>query len=221
MHTSYMNLADWGLVPSNGLIIVDPFNPANGEALLVDTAWDNDQTEEILDWVSDSLGVALTAAVFTHAHDDKMGGVAAVRARGIPTYAHSASNRIATDKGLRPAENNLDLTTGETVTLAANAQVMFPGGGHTVDNIVVSHAPTEVVFGGCLIRPGGTTSLGNTAEADISGWGASVDRVADAFPEASIIVPSHGPPAGRELFELTRRLADAVANTDSGIVDGN
>ena len=215
VHSSYRDMEVWGLVLSNGLIIVDA-----DEALLVDTAWDNLQTNQILDWVEDSLGVALSGAVFTHAHDDKMGGVAAIRDRNIPTYAYSETNRIAIQKSLTPAEIDLDLVEGQVVSFLAGTSVLFPGGGHTIDNIVVAHEGSGVLFGGCLVRPGGTESLGNTAEASMQTWASAIEVTGRVYPWAEIVVPSHGPPADRALLDLTKRLtveadADADVNADA------
>ena len=200
LHTSYKNLPQWGPFPSNGLIVLD------GEStILVDTAWTNAQTQTLLSWVDSTLKRPVTHAVMTHAHDDKMGGVAVLKARGILTYAHVLSNRVAPSRGLTPAEHDLDLQVGDTHRLG-RVTVLYPGPGHTVDNIVVS-VPPRIVFGGCLIRPGATKSLGNTADAVVEQWADTVLRVAGRFADAQLVVPSHGPPGGRRLFDHTAQLA--------------
>lgn len=91
-----------------------------------------------------------------------------------------------------------------------NLEFFYPGPGHTRDNIVVYYAPAKVLFGGCLIRPGGSDNLGNTADGDVAGWADAVRRVAAQFPEAEIVIPSHGPPGGRELLDHTIALAEAA-----------
>src|SRR5690606_31882727 len=77
LHLSTLEIKPWGEVPAYGLVVL-----RGEESLLVDTAWTDAQTEEIVRWASDTLGAPITAAVFTHAHQDKMGGVGALRARG-------------------------------------------------------------------------------------------------------------------------------------------
>jgi len=77
---------------------------------------------------------------------------------------------------------------------------LYPGGGHSHDNIVVYDRESQIIFGGCLIRPGNSDSLGYTGDADIEYWSQAAKNVANAFPEGSIVVPSHGEPGGREIL---------------------
>jgi glyoxylase-like metal-dependent hydrolase (beta-lactamase superfamily II) len=202
MHTSYKELPGWGPVPSNGLVVV-----SGGEAVLVDTAWNDEQTGAILDWAAEELRSPIARAVFTHAHEDKMGGVAAVRARGVQTFAHPLSNAAAALHDLEPAEYTLSFDQDGLAESPAPLVVYYPGPGHTQDNIVVEVPGTKVLFGGCLIRPPESTSLGNTTDANIGNWDDAVINVKERFPNAEIVVPSHGRPGGRELFDLTVKLA--------------
>ncbi len=204
LHTSYKNLKKWGPFPSNGLFVVS----ADG-VTLVDSAWTNSQTDILLDWAAATFEQPVVQAVVTHAHEDKMGGVAALKARNIATYAHALTNRDAHKRGLEPAAHTLAFGPDQTVQLD-RLTVFYPGPGHTEDNIVAAISP-RIVFGGCLIRPGKTKSLGNTADADIAAWGPTVDRVAARFPSATLIIPSHGPPGGRTLLDNTARLARTAA----------
>lgn len=206
MHTSVKEIAPWGEVPSNGLVLL---LPGESGALLIDTAWDDAQTLEIIAWSRQTLGVPITRAVLTHAHEDKMGGVNALHDHGIDTFASSLSNTLAAERGLTPAANVIDFEQGISTQFGV-VVVMDPGAGHTADNIVVAWPERDLLFGGCLIRPGDATSLGNTADADIDHWGEAVAAAASRFEEASIVVPSHGPPGGRELLSHTIALVEAV-----------
>ncbi len=202
LHLSTFVIEPWGEVPSYGLVV-----DREGGALLVDTAWTDAQTEEILRWADETLGRPITAAVFTHAQQDKMGGVAALRARGVATYAAADSNALAVARGLVPAEHALAFDAEDVSRELAPAVVFDPGGGHTEDNIVVALPEAGVLFGGCLVRPADATNLGNTADADVGHWADAVEAVAARFPDLEVVVPSHGRPAGRELLALTIRLA--------------
>ena len=203
MHTSYKRLPKWGLVRSNGLVV----ETADGGAFMVDTAWNDPQTRQIMRW-SSARGRPIVGAVFTHAHDDKMGGVAALRADKIPTFAHPLSNLDAPARGLTPAEYDLAFDAAGIATLAAGGiEVMYPGPGHTRDNIVAYVPAARLLFGGCLIRPGGSKSLGNTADGNVETWGPSVRNVEQRYSAAKIVVPSHGPPKGPELLPHTIDLA--------------
>ncbi len=205
MHTTVHETETWGPVPSNGIIVVGATH-----AVLVDTAWTNAQTQTILEWTADVLDTPVTAAVFTHAHQDKMGGVQALRDAGVATYAHPLSNEIAPTHGLVPAEFDLAISDdGSVITPEelALVDVFYPGAGHTRDNIVVNARGADILFGGCLVRSGGSTSLGNTDEASIPDWAQSADNVTRRFPDATVVVPSHGPPGGPDLLALTADLA--------------
>ncbi|MCK9542000.1 MAG: subclass B1 metallo-beta-lactamase [Novosphingobium sp.] len=215
LHSTYHEVPGFGRVLSNGLVVEN----AQG-SVLVDTAWDDAQTRAILDWARGTLRKPVTAAIVTHAHADKMGGMAALHAAGVTTFANRRSNEDAPARGLVPARLPLDFTAdGELAPASAEAvgralsplRIAYPGGGHTRDNIVVGIRGSNVVFGGCLIRPGDAADLGNTGDADLAHWADSAEAVGKAFPQATIIVPSHGPPAGRELLALTARLARQAA----------
>ena len=203
LHTSYYELPGIGPVPSNGLIVVD-----GEEATLIDTAWTEAQTATVLDWAKAETGVAVTRAVFTHAHQDKMGGVGVLRQRGIETFAHRLSNELASSRDLVPAEFELDF--GDGTAALGSVLAFYPGPGHTRDNIVIWHGPSKILFGGCLVRPAGAKTLGNTADAVVADWADSVRNTAVRFGRAGLVIPSHGRPGGAELLEETIGLAEGA-----------
>lgn len=204
VHTSYWGDPNFGPFPANGLLVFD-----GSSSILVDSAWTDEQTGAILDW-AEEMGHPVTKAVFTHAHEDKMGGVGAIRDRGIETYALSLTNELAEANGFVPAASDLSLyLNGEPARIGPVA-FFYPGGGHSPDNIVAHIEADGVLFGGCLIRPGRARSLGNTEDAVMDHWAAAVELVDAWFPDADIVVPTHGPPGGRELFDLTVDLTRAA-----------
>ncbi len=218
MHTTYATIEGWGTFQSNGLIVL-----TENTAVLVDTAWNNTQTETILSWVDEVLGTPITSAVFTHAHNDKMGGVQSVKNRGAATYAHPLSNKLAPSEGVVPAEFDLIVANDGSATIPedhpnsnlADLEIFYAGAAHTVDNIVLKVDGTDILFGGCLIRQGGSKSLGNTGDASVPDWPETVRKIEARFPNASVVIPSHGPPAGRELITLTTQLAEEAQIPDS------
>lgn len=210
LHTSMKQMDKWGNVPSNGLVV------EKGDfSILVDTAWDDRQTEQIMSWASQTLKKPIRWAVFTHAHSDKMGGVAALRKQGVITYAAADSNQLAPLAGLMPAEHDLKFDAQQSTDILDPLVIFDPGPGHTADNIVVGLPYRGIVFGGCLIRPAGTDSLGNTDDADIAHWKTAVIAVSERFPLAKQVIPSHGAPGGRELLALTAQLAEKAAAVSS------
>jgi glyoxylase-like metal-dependent hydrolase (beta-lactamase superfamily II) len=217
IHKSYKIVEPWGPVLSQGLVI----DTDNG-VILVDTAWTDQETDDLLQLIVEEAGALPAMAVVTHAHDDKMGGMAALHRAGVETYAHYLSNKDAPARGLSPAKSEM-FRSGDFQILAIGGpaaeagvveadgvSVYYPGPGHTRDNIVVYYAPEKVLFGGCLIRPGASNTLGYTADGDISHWAQATRSVAERFPAAEIVIPSHGAAGGRELLDHTMALAEAA-----------
>ena len=91
----YLDMPGFGAVASNGLIVRD-----GGRVLVVDTAWTDDQTAQILNWIKREINLPVALAVVTHAHQDKMGGMDALHAAGIATYANALSNQLAPQEGM-------------------------------------------------------------------------------------------------------------------------
>jgi glyoxylase-like metal-dependent hydrolase (beta-lactamase superfamily II) len=202
MHTSYKNVEPWGLIFTNGLVI-----ERDDSSILIDTAWNVQQTAQIIEWAKTKLNKPIKASIHTHAHSDKMGGMFALHKENINTFASSMSNKLAPTHDLIPAKNNLDISSVGDQTQWEGLSVLYPGGGHTHDNIVVYDSESQVIFGGCLIRPGKSGSLGFTGDANLDYWSQAAQNVSNAFPEGNIVVPSHGKPGGREVLNNTIKIA--------------
>lgn len=188
--------ADWGNVPANGLLIED-----GEESLLVDTGWNVRQTELLLTWARDTLHRPVRAAVVTHFHVDRTAGVPVLAARGIPVHGLEDTAKLASTNG-SPAPTQT--FSGER-TLGP-IELFFPGAAHARDNLVVWHRASGMLFGGCAVKDGDAKGLGNVADADLSAWPASIDRMRQRFPEARTVVPGHGQPGGPELLTHTQAL---------------
>src|SRR5262245_36219704 len=130
-------------VESNGLVV-----RLGGGALLVDTAFTEVQTERLLDWAERSVG-PVGDAIVTHAHADRIGGLAALRRRGIParTLDQTVERARAENRPLPEAVVSLARPLFDD---PRGFQVFYPGPGHTVDNIVVWFPAARVLHGGCL-----------------------------------------------------------------------
>ena len=150
-HTSYLDMPGFGAVASNGLIVRD-----GGCVLVVDTAWTDDQTAQILNWIKQEINLPVALAVVTHAHQDKMGGMDALHAAGIATYANALSNPACPARGDGCGATQPDFRRqwlGRTSNRAnfGPLKVFYPGPGHTSDNITAGIDGTDIAFGGCLI----------------------------------------------------------------------
>ena len=123
----------------------------------------------------------------TPAHQDKMGGMDALHAAGITTYANALSNQLAR-KGMVAAQHSLTFAANGWVEPATRAQLwpaqgILPGPGHTSDNITVGIDGTDIAFGGCLIKDSKAKSLGNLSDADTEHYAASARAFGAAFPK--------------------------------------
>jgi len=84
-----------------------------------------------------------------------------------------------------------------------SVEVFFPGAGHTQDNLVVWVPQHRTLFGGCIVKNAHDRTLGNTADADLREWPASLRRLQTRYGQASLVVPGHGEPGGPELLQHT------------------
>ena len=106
--------------------------------LVVDTAWTDDQTAQILNWIKQEINLPVALAVVTHAHQDKMGGMDALHAAGIAT-CHALSNQLARKRdgcgATQPDFRRQWLGRTSNRAQLGPLKVFYPGPGHTSDNI--------------------------------------------------------------------------------------
>ena len=203
--------------PSNGMLL-----ESNGESVLFDRAWDYRQTNVLLGWAASTLKKPVRRAVITHSHNDRLGGLGALRRAGVSAVALGATVERAAAEGLiasaarSPVPGGgvdaavvLDSVAGLSRSSkrdAAGFELFFPGPGHSPDNVVVYYASSRVLFGGCLIKPDTATTTGNVADANVGEWPHAVARVAGKFPEAVTVVPGHGAVSSRAAFRVTQAI---------------
>ena len=207
-HTSYLDMPGFGAVASNGLIVRD-----GGRVLLVDTAWTDDQTAQILNWIKQEINLPVALAVVTHAHQDKMGGMDAA-CGGDCDLCQCVVEPACPARGLVAAQHSLTFAANGWVdqqprpTLARSRY--FTPAPATVTNITVGIDGTDIAFGGCLIKDSKAKSLGNLGDADTEHYAASARAFGAAFPKASMIVMSHSAPDSRAAITHTARMADKL-----------
>jgi metallo-beta-lactamase class B len=184
VHTSNKKLGD-RVYPSNGLVV-----EAEDGVVVIDTPWDTIQSVQLLEWIKVNLKKKVLCCIVTHAHADRIGGIAIFKQRGINVLSTPLTAERAGQRGFlepEPALPNDTLLTWGNVT----AECFFPGKGHTDDNIVVWFPGERILFGGCLVKSGSATGLGNIADADLLAWPVSIYRVMRKFPDHRIVVPGH------------------------------
>ncbi len=204
LHVSWKTLPAWGRISSNGVVVL-----GSSEALLVDTAWGDEPTEALLDYVEREHHRRVTHLVVTHAHDDRVGGIRAALARGVVVHELALTAERSAAQGYPPPtetfERELPLDVDGT-----RAEVFFPGAAHAPDNVVVFLPASRILVGGCMIREASASSIGNLADASLETWGESLRAVEARFPTPAIVVPGHGAPGDATLLAHTAELVRAT-----------
>ncbi len=195
-HITYLNTVDYGKVPCNGMIVC-----YKNEAVVFDTPTDDKVSAELIDWITKSLDCKITAVIPTHYHIDNLGGLEEFHRHGIPSYAYKKTIEKTKNLKLPLPQNSFDsvleLRVGNKKIYAE-----YVGEGHTCDNIIGYFPLDKIMFGGCLIKEKGA-GKGNLAEASPDKWSETVSKVKQKFPETITIIPGHGKPGGKELFDYT------------------
>lgn len=205
-HTTWKLLQNGTPFPSSGLLVM-----GSRLALLIDTTWPIHEMEPLLAKTRGLVGNRLLSLAVTHAHDDRMSGIEIARGQGIRSYAHILTQEDAPGRGLPLADSTWKGQKKRFHLGGTAVELFYPGPGHTRDNIVAYVEGAGVFFGGCMLRSSG---LGNTADADLSEWPSSMDRVMKEYGDrTTIAVPGHGDPGGPELLERTRAIAAEAARS--------
>ena len=191
IHTSY-GMVSGVLTDAHGVIIVN-----NHKIVLVDTCWTNEQTASLLKQISDKFHDPVSLAIITHAHDDRIGGIDTLQKNSIKTISTSLTSQKAYLAGFGKPAPELDPKLTEFNLQDSGSgdikiEVLYPGPGHTEDNITVWIPVDHVLFGGCLIKALEWDSLGYLADAYIDKWASSVRVLQIRYPDAVIVVPGHG-----------------------------
>lgn len=200
IHISYASDPNFGRFPSNGLILTN-----NNEAFLFDTPFTNEQTKELLDFITDSLKIKVIGFVPNHWHNDCVGGVEYLKSIGIKTYANQLTIDILKEKGLPYPEiefkDSLQLFLGNKEILC-----YYLGAAHSMDNIVVWIPSEQILFAGCMAKNIDSKNLGNTVDGDLKTYPTTIQNVIDKFPNAKIVITGHGNFGGIELLTHTHEL---------------
>jgi metallo-beta-lactamase class B len=211
VHVSEDETERWGTIPANGMLLV-----GEEESLLIDTGWNEPQAARIAEFARDQLEKPIRTVIVTHAHGDRMGGLRAIAAPEVVVYAHELTAgevaKLALPlKKVIGFEQSLDITIG-----GHPLELYYPGGGHTKDNITVWLPEAKILFGGCIVKSGRSTDLGNREDAVLAEWPMSLLRLLQRYPTVELVIPGHGPPGGSELLHHTLGLLEQVISSTSG-----
>lgn len=173
---------------------------------MVDTPWTEAQTQELLDMSRERFGVQVRLAVITHAHEDRLGGSAALLAGNVPAFYTERTARLAQKQGYQLLEPRLAPHSAVFRIGGVEMEVYFPGEGHTTDNMTVWFPGERALFAGCLVKSVSSAGIGNVAEANLGEWPNTLDRLLAKYAEAVTVIPGHGEWGGLNLIAHTRGL---------------
>ncbi|MGF7138100.1 subclass B1 metallo-beta-lactamase [Roseimarinus sediminis] len=202
VHQTYSTSEVYGRFSSNGMLLI-----SKQKALMIDTPISPEHTAIIYKYLRDSMNVEITTFIGGHSHDDCIGGMAYLQQQGVYTILGAGTKRLCQQLNL-PLP---DTTFEETLSFPfeeQNIECYFPGGGHTPDNIVVFIPQESLLFGGCLIKAAEARGLGNTADAEITSWKSSVERVQEKYGNAKWVIPGHGQVGDSSLLKHTIKLVE-------------
>ncbi len=201
MHVSYGEVPGYGRVAANGLIFIE-----GHKAILFDSPWNDTQTEVLITYLEEEMGLKMKGFVPNHWHNDCMGGLGYLKSRKIISYANSLTQQIAREKGLPVPDHgfsdSLVLRLGRK-----EVRCYFPGAAHSTDNIVVWIPSEKILFPGCICKSADARNLGNTADGDLAAYPKTVEWIIRKFPDAKTVIPGHGGYGGPELLTHTHSMA--------------
>lgn len=172
-------------VPSNSLYIL-----TDDGVVLIDTPWDTTQIKPLIDTLRLFHASKIIATISTHFHEDRTAGVNYLKSIGVRTFASRKTIQLCKQKKFEvPA---LEFHTDTTLNFGnRKIQIFYPGAGHTPDNIVVWLEKEKILFGGCLVKSVDAGDLGNIADADLSAWPETMEKLMKKFPSRKYVIPGH------------------------------
>lgn len=204
LHTSFKYVDGYGLVDSNGLIVLD-----NNQAYIIDTPWSEEDTKLLLSWITDR-GDDLMASISTHSHEDRTAGIQFLNSKSVPTYTSELTYELLASEG-KPLPTHF-FKGNEFILGNGLIKLYYPGAGHTEDNIVAWLPRTKILFAGCLVRGHEWESLGNVTDASINSWADSIRNIKFKQYPIQMVIPGHGKLGSSDILEHTIDLAEAASN---------
>jgi metallo-beta-lactamase class B len=200
VHVSYIP-GENGRVPCNGLILVN-----KGKAFLFDTPNNDTTTDVLLDYISKTMKLEITGFLSNDWHWDSMGGLKAVQARGIRSYAHEMTRTVAAQKKLAVADQGFN--DSMLLSLAnMHIECYYFGPAHTMDNIVVWIPELRILFADCMVKELKAKDLGYTADGSAEAYPATLRKVKERFRNAKYVIPGHGAFGSTALIDHTLNMA--------------
>lgn len=184
IYTTY-NTYEGEQIPANGMYLI-----TNGGVVLFDTPWDTTQFQPLLDSIKLRHNKDVILCIATHWHGDRTEGLEYYKQKGIKTYTTILTDELSKKNNKKRAEF---LMTKDTLFNIGqySFETYFPGGGHTVDNIVVWFKKEKILYGGCLIKGADADNLGYLGDANVAEYENTLKNVQEKCPNPNYIIISH------------------------------
>lgn len=181
----------------------------NKGVVLFDTPWDTAQFQNLLDTIYARHHKKVVMCVATHFHEDRSGGLEYYRSKGIKTYTTRMTDSLSRLKGEKRAEFLMDHDTTFHIG-QFSFRVIYPGGGHTIDNIIVWFEKEKILYGGCLIKSADASNLGNLADADIHDYAKTIRNIQSLCRNPKYIITGHDDWRNKHSLQHTLELAEKL-----------
>ena len=199
VHTSYIDLPDYGPFSCNGLIVIE-----DGNAIIFDTPVSDSIAKELIRFVRKKLNCKIKAVIVNHFHEDCLGSLNVFHQKGIPSFANRLTQKMATQN----QETSPTIGFNDSLVIELEDQFIenrFLGKAHSPDNIISYIPKDKILFGGCMIKSM-NASKGNLSDASVEEWPKTVQRIKTLYPDIKYVVPGHGEVGGTELLDYTIEL---------------
>lgn len=184
--------------------------------VMFDAPWDKTQFQPLLDSIKAKHRKEVIMYFATHSHEDRAGGIAFYKQKGIKTYTAKLTDEIL-KKNKEPRSqyilpNDTIFNVGQYTF-----EVYYPGEGHAPDNIVVWFGKEKILYGGCFIKSVSATDLGFLGDSNVPEWEKSIKKVQSKFKNPKYIIPGHEDWGNTESLNHTLKL---VQENNSGKASG-
>jgi hydroxyacylglutathione hydrolase len=184
-----------GPVQTNAYLMGDP---ATGEAVVIDPAWEGERLAGELD----RRGWRLTGVWLTHAHFDHFGGAAGLAERfPVPIALHPADQPLWRMQGGAPLFGFERFDPGPEPTIDLEHGMQIRGAGLTFEvRHVPGHTPGHVLFYAPALRAafcGDLVFAGGVGRTDLPGgsWEQLLSGIRQqvlSLPDETVLYPGHG-----------------------------
>tara|TARA_B110000046_G_C12965102_1_gene386313 strand:- start:3 stop:728 length:726 start_codon:yes stop_codon:yes gene_type:complete len=195
LHISYIPYKE-SKFPCNGLVYIK-----DGQAAVLDTPVGDEASIDLIRWIMNDKKSIINHLIVNHFHEDCMSGLTTFVGTGCQTISHKKTCKLAGLQGYnctqRYFEDSLVIDVAGTKIIS-----YYFGAAHSDDNIVTYIPSDRILFGGCMIKEVGA-GKGNLSDANKTEWPKTVTKVKNKFRKAKMVIPGHGKPGKKKLFDCT------------------